>query len=77
MKTQMDYAYEFLLEGPKTVRQIAKQLGVTTKQAGHCMYRLRDQGKVTYEGNARGGLYSIPNYRPKPNHFPRLGIWGL
>jgi hypothetical protein len=76
-KTQMDFAYEFLLDGPKTVRQVAEHLGVDTKKAACCLYRLRETERVKYEGNSKYGMYSIPNHNSLPKHHPRIGIWGL
>jgi predicted HTH transcriptional regulator len=76
-KTKMDFAYEFLLEGPKTVRQVADHLGTSTKSAASCLYRLRSYGKAKYAGDSRYGMYYIPDYTPPQRHFPRIGIWGL
>jgi hypothetical protein len=77
MKTQMDHAYDFLLDGPKTIRHVAEKLGITTKQASQCLTRLRNYGRCEYSGNSRDGVYSIPNHRVLPRHHPRIGIWGL
>jgi hypothetical protein len=76
-KTKMDFAYELLLEGPKTVRQVADHLGTSTKLAAGCLHRLRSYEKVKYDGDSRYGIYYIPDYTPPQRHFPRIGIWGL